>query len=478
MHGDNLLAMVQGLEQTDFAALHGSDEVYVSVLGRWLPRLPASWALPLSIVAFLVIAAAAWLARRRTMTRREVLSAALMPLALIVGCLVVGFLFAFIAQAIAGTPDPTYAYPMAMRIALALGVWGVVLLVSRMANVHAAAAAAWLWTSILVVAIAALVPGLSPYFLFPSLIAAALLLATARTREGWSGGAGLAALAIASLAALLLWLPLAVSGETLMGLKLHELFTLPAAFALTSVVPLLASRTMAREGWVTSAGLSLAAAVAAAVIAGLVPPYSAASPQRVNLIYLQKDKPPARWIAETAWKAVATEPIPAPLQRAAKFKFEADAYGGLGLGSGYVAPAGAPLYTVPSAVVESDRAEGVSRILALRFDGSPATDLMMLRIPKAAQLNAMRIRGETVQLSKSWSGDTNVICNGPDCRDLAVTLTVGSRGSFAIPYAERRFGLPAVGDRLKAARPATAMPSQSGDGVMLAASLGIRAHGP
>ena len=39
-----------------------------------------------------------------------------------------------------GSPDPTYAYPLAMRIALGLGAWGMALLVSRMTDLHGAAA--------------------------------------------------------------------------------------------------------------------------------------------------------------------------------------------------------------------------------------------------------------------------------------------------------------------------------------------------
>src|SRR5581483_8500488 len=99
-----------------------------------------------------------------------------------------GFVLAFIAQMISGQPDPTYPYPIAMRIALGLGVWGVTLLASRMANMHGAAAAAWVWMAGLGVIVAALLPGFSPYFVLPSLIAAVLLLATARM--GWKGPLG------------------------------------------------------------------------------------------------------------------------------------------------------------------------------------------------------------------------------------------------------------------------------------------------
>jgi hypothetical protein len=35
-------------------------------------------------------------------------------------------------------------------------------------------------------------------------------------------------------------------------------------------------------------------------------------------------------------------------------------------------------------------------------------------------------------------------------------------------FAEQRYGLPAFGDKMKATRPNTAFPSQSGDGIILA----------
>jgi hypothetical protein len=61
-----------------------------------------------------------------------------MPLVLIVGCVAVGFLLTAIAKMISGQPDPTYAYPMNMRIGLGFGVFAVTLLVSRMATLRGA----------------------------------------------------------------------------------------------------------------------------------------------------------------------------------------------------------------------------------------------------------------------------------------------------------------------------------------------------
>jgi hypothetical protein len=477
MHGDNLLGVVQGLEQTDFAALRSGDAVYLTVLGRWLPRIPASWALPLSILAFVAIALAAWLARRPgKQRRRSAIWAILMPPALLIGCAAAGFGLAFLAQLISGHPDPTYAFPLAMRIALALAVWGMALLISRMADLHAAAASAWLWMAALAIVTAALLPGFSPYFLFPSLVAAVFLLATSRTEGGWNGVAGQAALLASAIAALVIWMALAATGETLMGLRLHPLFTVPAAFGLMTVLPLLAAQVIPRGAWRASVAFSLVAALVAAIVSGLRPAYSTESPQRVNLTYFENGKQPARWIAETAWKGIGTEPIPEQLQRAGHFTFDKDAYGGLGFGSAYDAPAGSPRYPLPTGSVVGDRNTGNTRVVSLQLNGSDNTNAMLLRVPQGAKYVAMRIRGENVVPPEGWSGDANISCSGPDCRDLAVTVTVASHGAFNIPFAERDYGLPAFGSALKAARPPTAMPSQSGDGVILANSINISAR--
>ena len=48
-------------------------------------------------------------------------------------------------------------------------------------------------------------------------------------------------------------------------------------------------------------------------------------------------------------------------------------------------------------------------------------------------------------------------------------MTLSFTGSLAaLPLVEERYGLPVFGAALAAARPPTAMPSQSGDEVMLA----------
>ena len=476
MHGDNLLGVAAALEKTDFAALKGDNEIYVSVLGILLPRLPANWALPLSILVFAAIAAAAWLARNTELALwRGTLSAAAMPPVLLLLCGLFGWLLSIIAQAISGHPDPTYAYPIAMRVALGLAVWSATLFVSRMATAKSATVASWLWIAAFAVVTAAFLPGVSPYFLFPALVAAVILLVIARVPGGWSGNLGQSGILLSALAALVIWFPLVASGETLMGLRLHPLFTVPAAFGLLTIVPLLAARPMNTRSWTLSVGIGATAAIACAAIAGLLPSYSAASPQRVDLIYLENDGKPARWIANTSWKATSTESIPAPLIKAGGFTYDSDAWSGLGLGDGYTASAGAPRFPLPTAIVRGDWRGAVTRTVTLELRASADAGGMMLHIPKSAKLVSLDIRGQRFT-TDGWSGDTLLLCLTSDCRTLDVTLGLITKDAVSLVFAEQRYGLPDFGARLQAARPAIAMASQSGDETVLANTIKLPAR--
>src|SRR4029077_4680294 len=96
-----------------------------------------------------------------------------------------------------------------------------------------------LWFAVLSVLMAAFLPGISPYFLFPALLASigGLVLIIAPTPR--HGPRGDAVFAPAEVVALAIWLGLVAAGEGLMGLKLHPLFTIPAAFPRMTLLPYL-----------------------------------------------------------------------------------------------------------------------------------------------------------------------------------------------------------------------------------------------
>ena len=250
--GENVLAMTQALRQADPASLRGGNAIYLDIFNRWLPRLPVDWAIPLSGVVFAMIALAGYFTpRERRMPQRPV-AAALSPLLLIALCVGAGFALFSLAGWIGGSADPSLHHPAWLRWSLAFGVWGMALFTARWAG----GIACWLWFAGLAVVTSIWLPGASPYFLFPSLVAAPLLLATAR-------GGRKPAFFFAALGALAIWVSFNAGSEDIMGLRLHPLFTVTAAFVTLALQPLVAGRRLG-----LSALASWAMALLLAVIAG------------------------------------------------------------------------------------------------------------------------------------------------------------------------------------------------------------------
>ncbi len=454
--GAAALGLARILANKDPAALEGHNAVYLDVLGRWLPRLPESWALPLAIVTLVLVLLAGGFRRRNFRVVERPILAFIMPPLLVAGAVGVGFALHGLAVWVAGVGDPSFAHPVWLRLALALGVWAVALVTARWAG----AVSAWLWVAGLAVVSAITAPGLLPYFLFPALVGAPLLLISVR------GGRGIA-LFIAALAGLLIWLQLNVGTEPLMGLKTHYIFTATAAFALVGVLPLLAP---ARGGaWVLSIVLSAVGAVALTITAGLMPAYSTTAPQRMNITYLQDAH--QKKGRQGAWLVSAPQPPDAAMRRAAGADFSSAPVRITSLGlSGYLAVAPQLELAGPEVSLPAYRPGHVT----MQLHGTPDADTMMLYVPARAGLSAVGVNGLHFPV---WGGSTMILCQTPDCARARITLDGRFRMVWLRP-AEIRYGLPPQGMMLEMARPSDAVPSGRGDVTIVAGREGLLQPGP
>jgi len=460
--GDNMLGVATGLEQADFAKLRSKNDIYVDILGRWLPRLSGGWVLPLAILMLLVIATtgpvrpAHWLR-----------ACAIVPVLLFVA-VGGGFLLYEIAVLVSGMPDPSYAYPRALRIGLALELAGSALLVSRFAPSRTAATGVWVMLSTFGFAVAIALPGFSPYFLIPSFVAGLCLIAVrfSRNEAGLVYTIGLLAPA---LVALLVWSSVGATGEEIMGLKLHPMFTVPFAIALSTLVPLFARFGLPRAMWAAVTAFLFVGAICAAVVQGLEPTFSTTAAQRLSINYVQNRE-------RAFWSVDASAPVPAAMRAAAGFSPVPIRLLGA-FPRVYAAPAGNPRFPVPDAtVIARPAVNGIRRVTVL-FHGSDTTNQMYLVIPKAAVLKSVDIQGWHFAAPPVWSGEDSVLfaCMSHDCRNESVTLTIAMRQPLTLGLYEHRFGLPAFGRSLAHARPATAVPSQNGDGVTLVGDIHVPA---
>jgi MFS family permease len=434
--GDNVLGLTRAAMTADFAQLKGRDAIYLDVLGRALPRLPQSTALPLAIIAFLLIALAGWLEDR---PRRRFI-ALITPPVLLLGCVAMGFILHGAAALASGNADPSFAHPLAMRMALAFGCWAVALMLSR------AQAASWLWLAGLGIIAALFAPGLSPYFIFPALLAAILFLLT--LWPIFSFNVRGIALFLAALAAMLVWLQLAAGLEPVMGLAAHVLFTVPVAFALMALLPLLARQEMTKGTRKFSILLSLLLAFFAAGIAVFQPAYSNTKPERLNLRYAEHD-------GKAWWAAEPMGPLPRSLREVAGFSNN----------QSYVAAAGPALFPAPAARVMRSGNQ-----VTLDLQGSQAASGMALVI--AGGLTKANINGAEIVADNQKF----LYCATPDCASAHIVLSFRNVVPKSLSLQELRFGLPASAAPLVKARPGWAVPNSTGDMTVLTAEIALPAR--
>ncbi|HEY0107068.1 MAG TPA: M20/M25/M40 family metallo-hydrolase [Rhizomicrobium sp.] len=466
-HGDNLLGVATALMHTDFAALKGGDDVYLTLFGRFLPRLPAGWALPLAVLTLLLLAVAAYAARGEIPGIGRRLAALSLPLAAIVASIAAGWLLFEIAVLVSGQPDPSYAHPVWVRLSLAFGVAAVLLLVSRLAGARLTLLSVWFWMSGLAVLSAYLVPGLSPYFLFPSLVAAPLLLAATRLRDGWTGAAGEVVVFLAALPALAIWLSLAASAEWIQGLSLHPVFTVPVALGTMPLLALVAPRPMPHRLWLRSTIALAGAAALLAIVAGLQPAFSTAAPQRLNIGFLDDHiAGKALWTIDTA------APLPQAFRAAMKFTRDPVPATPLAFQKSFVAPAGGPRFAPPAATA-AVQARGKGRSVVLALHGTDAADRMILFVPKKAGLVRAAIEDRTFTPAPDAAllGGALIFCATADCRDKRVTLEFADRRPVDVVLGEFRFGLPPDGGKLEEVRPAQTTPSRLGDATVVVTKM-------
>jgi hypothetical protein len=363
-------------------------------------------------------------------------------------------------------PDPSYAHPAALRLALALAVGAVALLAARASSARSALVGVWLWFGVLGIAVAALLPGFSPYFLLP-LAAAAVTLPFVRI-GGIERNWGQWALLLCALPCLVIWLQLCADGEGLMGLRLHPLFTVPAAIGMATLLPWLAGAQWPRGrfSWVLMGVAGLCGI--AAVIAGLMPSYSAIAPQRLNLFYIQEPQR-ALWAAQTG------APLPRRLAYATAFSRRPMVVSAIYPRRMFLAPA--PHLPLPpnGAAILANHMRGGERIVRLVFSG--AADMLTLRLPGQVGLKTITVGHTAVAIPAGWTQHREVAigCLTPDCDTKTLRLVMADKGALTLTLVARTLRLPPEGSALKKARGDTAVPSTYGDGTLQIVPIAVPA---
>jgi hypothetical protein len=368
-----------------------------------------------------------------------------------------GWVLFKIAALVSGEAVPGYAHPFWLRLALAYGVLGAVLLTVRLSGARMTALAVWFWIASLGVATAAFLPGASPYFVFPALVAGALLAAQAFAPDAWRGLLATVALFIAGLAMLVIWMPLVANGENIQGLALHPTFTIPAALGIVALVPLIAPLA-----WLRLAGASAIAAIVCAIVAGLQPAYSTITPQRLDIDFVDDH------ITDKAtWQIATSDRLPQSFRRVLQFSNDAQLNTPIAFTPSYAAPAGPLRFNVPSASIVLEQ-KGAGRVAHVALD-EPDSDRLFILVPPDAGLTGIQIGDWQVQTpaKAATSFGTLIGCVTRDCSHQVFQLTFASRKPVTLKVGAERYAIPSDGLKLVVARPLNTVPSQDGDSTII-----------
>lgn len=308
--GDNVLATARSLASGPLPLPASGDAIYADVLGLFVLRWPAAWAVavPVFLLFGLVALAMAARGRKRLGLRGTSLGAVavLGSLTLTVGA---AFVVGLAVSAIKGEPVPALARPEPLRITL----WIVALAVARMLAValgrHARplelALGTWITWGLAAVALAIAVPGASVALCIPlGLAALGMAWAVLGGPRQEPRGILLAAVGIAAP-----WAALALALEDVFGWVMVPVVAAPIAIAVSGALPGLVPAPRARSPRLRG---PLAAAVGVGtLVACLVPNHDADTPARIALQHYDD-----RGSGRTFVAALAVDGLPAAVREA------------------------------------------------------------------------------------------------------------------------------------------------------------------
>ena len=472
-HGDQALAMTRALAaagpELDAPRHIANDAVWFDVLATFVVRWPAAASLGLALTALGLVLG--WTIRLRAW--REGLRGFAAPLAALSAALLGAISMGGGLQALGALPVPWIAHPLPALLAMhgtcVFAGLAAARLVAGRASVTALWAGTWLTWGALGVLLAIVAPGASFLFVVPTL--AAGLFAWLRIDV---------AAALPALVAAVLWLPIALLVYAGLGVVV-PVVTCLSSVVLVSAWPALWMRGPGLEGTDearvrrrrVAAGAG-ALVVVLAMVALIVPRYSAAVPQRVNVVFRQdaaSPAPAARVYVEAAWAYVPWgKPPPAMVSALSPDPSRVTIATAWGMSSP-VPMAEVPRVelTAPSAsvVIAQDTPSGSTLVRLVSRRGART---FVIELPPNVVV-ALSVDGQ-----KAIPRRGTVILRGVPAAGVEVLVTPAAAGPLALTVLDVTPGVPEASPVARAvldARPAEAVQTQDGDLTMVGTVLDL-----
>jgi hypothetical protein len=470
--GESVLAVTRVLAETELSHPPRGQASYQDILGFALLKWPSGAGTPLALAGGLLLLALAarWVSSRRT-TVPAILSGVGGFLAVVVAVPGCGFLVTRLVEALAGASAPWAAHPLPAQFALwaatASAGGAVASLAARRAGFLGLAAGTWLGWSVLTLATATVIPGAVTVFLIPLMAAALLLVAAEFAPAARAGGATGAACALIVGVTAVNWLPLAFLLQSAFGLARGLAVTGPLALVVATLAPLLALGPRCRRARRVCFCAAACVALLAVGAAALVRPYSTQRPQHLNIVYLDdRDAGVCRWVA-----GGLGDPLPDALRLSARFGAAPERPFPWSDLQQFVAPA--PPLGLPAPELSDIGATQLKdrRVIKATLRSRRGAPALVLIIPRDAPLQSLTADGQSVHFAPAGSGRENGHRRVRFCAlkedGVRIELTVSGDKPLELLIADQSYGLPAGGEALVSARPATAVPSDWGDATVV-----------
>jgi hypothetical protein len=409
-HGSYLLALAQHFGNANLDQPRTGNAIYFDLLGMTLLHYPASWVLPLLVLAFLLLAGVLVLGFRRKKLTIKGLTAGffLFVLNIVLATLTVTLLWWLIStiQRMAGAAllDDLYYSKQyfAGFVLIAVAVLTALnnLYGRRVSTENLAGGAFILWF-LLLAATSILLPGGSYLLLWPLLFALAAFAFTITRREDSTSLATFVILTLAAIPAVVLVVPMIYQFFVAMGLAL-----IPAVIAMVALlggllIPQLALIRSSGKWWLPI-GATLAAAIFIAT-AIFNPGFDRGHPKTDSLFYvLNADTGKAVWassdVAADQW---TSQVLQGNIQRSSLSEY-------LPLNPNKYLNAPAPAtQTQPADIrVLSDSTQGDVRTLSLRVTSTQG--VLSIAVPRDANVEIVgaTINGKRAENVKPSAGNT------------------------------------------------------------------------
>ena len=466
-HGDNALAAVRGLADSDLGNPPQGQAVFFDFLHATVVRWPAGFSQLLGLLALVLVVAAAVMARRGGLTTwGSVALGLLIPLAALVLTLVLAFgLQALLAGSFRNiwVARPLPAMAAFWLLALAASV-GAASMLARRSSAVGLWAGVWIFWAVVGLVLGLLLPGASYLFLVPALVAGLCGVALSNSPRGRT-----AAAILPVFVAALLWFPILRALYLGLGLRGLLATAILLSFIFGTLAPLVPRRG---SRWVLIA--ASASAVLCTVLAMVSPPSSPDSPRPMT-VQLHQDGD----TGETRWVVRGFPPLPPAMRQAANFAQQpGPAFPWSSpVGRAFLAPAPPLNASAPALAVVEDSAAGGKRRLRLRLTSMRGAPMGTLVVPTEAKLESIKIDGQPISLDRpvdppgaKWR-QFNHYTLPPQGSEIEVVL--GTTQPMDWYVFDRSYGLPPVGQDLIAARPRDAAPIQEGDMTMVSRKVRI-----